>query len=1008
MKLAGLLTISAAVVAAQADSNDIPLQATDSPCSNVQCLKPQSSVPSFITIPTIKTSNNARSRVAAEQPSPFQQISFDASIAASSSQPLASDLPLVEYAVGVTEYRAVIQVGTPQRDYNVLFDTGSFSMWLYGATCPSQACKGATHRYDVKSSSTGENLGLPAVEQTYADGSGYNGSIVSDTILVSGYSVSKFRFVQVTSYISSSPTGISVADNYQDGIVGMGFHPRNGGYSNTLIEELIANGHLPYPQFSWYVTVDETQGYATFGGYDMSLFANMSQMPSWVPMITNDDLILAGKLALPLVSASVNGVPVETFTAHESPLGNGLQGKTGAASWDTGTAASIVSDVLVKAIGSQIPGAKLVQFSGSTDISYSVPCAVRKEVGGGPTVTLNFAGGGSVSITAMEYVEVDQNNDGNCYIALTGRVGGYRKGTYLIGNTFLKRYVNVFDFEKKWIGFSLALGRSSGAADNSTKKLKMLSPRPNAPEPENDGELSYEVVDQISSGKQSPDVAEHLELLDTVLADHLLETIQAGLANAENARGLLIEASLGFSPLFITETPPALALFSYSSDAFKEDSGSIKQPDLNVVEVHTFEPFDRVYQNAVDSIRKEGLFQTQKDLVFVIGGPGSGKGTQCARIAKEFKLTHLSTGDLLRAEVASGSELGLFANSLMKDGKIVPKNIIIELLKNAIERDASSDSKGILIDGFPRAVDQAIEFERSVSSASFILNFYCPLPILEARLLERGKTSGRADDNLETIRKRFKTFEEESLPVLEYFGDRVFIVDGGRDVDVIYDEVRGLIKQEHLFEEKKVVIFAVSDGTCPEECHELCLRLSNQHNLALTSFGNEHNFYGASEAVEQISEDAGEVEEVTVEVVPQHQYQQSDQLAVPLAPLRSGSSHSLHDAMSELDGELAEHLLETVRFHVDVNRQAENPTAGLLIEASFGFSPLFDDDSIPDSEKPALALFSYPSEAFQDSHYSLPSFDDALNVLEIVKFQPFEKVYKSVKESVLREGLLEN
>ncbi|KAJ3017478.1 UNVERIFIED_CONTAM: hypothetical protein HDU68_011676 [Siphonaria sp. JEL0065] len=531
----------------------------------------------------------------------------------------------------------------------------------------------------------------------------------------------------------------------------------------------------------------------------------------------------------------------------------------------------------------------------------------------------------------------------------------------------------------------------------------MLSPQSNAPEPEKDNdELSYEAVDQIISGKQSPDVAEHLELLDNVLADHLLETIQAGLANAKNTRGLLIEASLNFSPLFVNETPPALALFSYSSDTFKDDSVSINQLDLNVVEVHTFEPFDRVYQNAVDSIKKEGLFQTKKDLVFVIGGctPGSGKETQCERIAKEFKLTYLSTGNLLRAEVATGSELGLFVNSLMKDGKIVPMNIIIELLKNAIEKDASSNSKGILIDDFPCFVDQAIEFERSVSSASFLLNFYCPLPILEARLLEP------ADDNLETIKKIFETFEEESLPVLEYFGDRVFTVDGGRDVDVLYDEVRGLIKQELLLEDKKVVIFAVSDGTCPEECHELCLRLSNQHNLTLTSFGGEPNFYGESEAADPVSGDAGEVAEVMVGVVPQHQ--QYDQLAVSLVPLRSGSSHSLRDAMSELDGELAEHLLETVRFHVDVNQQSENPAAGLLIEASFGFSPLFDNDSILDSEKPALALFSYPSDAFQDFHHSLPSFDDAKNVLEILKFQPFEKVYKSVKESVLKEGLLEN
>ncbi|KAI9334550.1 adenylate kinase-domain-containing protein [Obelidium mucronatum] len=536
------------------------------------------------------------------------------------------------------------------------------------------------------------------------------------------------------------------------------------------------------------------------------------------------------------------------------------------------------------------------------------------------------------------------------------------------------------------------------------KHLQMLSPRPLAPEPlaGDNVELSYELIES-DSGKISPDIDGHLEALETQLADHLLDSVQTALANTnDSSRGILIEATLGFSPLFASnaESAPALALFSYSSDKFKDNSQALSQEEaLDIVEIHSFEPFDRVFASVNASIESEGLLKTKKDVVFVIGGPGSGKGTQSAKLATEFGLTHLSTGDLLRAEVAAGSEVGLFCDGLLKDGKIVPMNIVIDLLKAAIERASQTDTNGILIDGFPRAVDQAVEFERALGPPSFILNFYCPLSVLESRLLERGKTSGRSDDNLESIRKRFATFEKESLPVLEYFGDRVFTVDGGNGgVDDVYAEVKAVVVgQEGLFVGgKKAVIFAVGDGTCPEECHELCIRLSNQHNLTLLSFGDVQNF-GESRSIEPISEDAGEVEHVTVP--------ESTSLFPPVSPFgRATSQNSLRDAMSDLDGELAEHLLEVVRFHIGENLRADNPAAGLLVEASLGFSPLFDEQ---ESETPALALFSYPAESFEDS-YTLPSFDDALNVLEIVKFHPFEKVYQNVKESVLKEGLLEH
>ena len=103
---------------------------------------------------------------------------------------------------------------------------------------------------------------------------------------------------------------------------------------------------------------------------------------------------------------------------------------------------------------------------------------------------------------------------------------------------------------------------------------------------------------------------------------------------------------------------------------------------------------------------------------------------------------------------------------LMKEGKLVPMEITLGLLRTAMEK---AELKNFLIDGFPRALDQALAFEQHVTAADFVLFFDCPLKTMTERLLERGKTSGRADDNMTTIKKRFDTFTEQSLPVLEHY-----------------------------------------------------------------------------------------------------------------------------------------------------------------------------------------------------------------------------------------------
>lgn len=186
-------------------------------------------------------------------------------------------------------------------------------------------------------------------------------------------------------------------------------------------------------------------------------------------------------------------------------------------------------------------------------------------------------------------------------------------------------------------------------------------------------------------------------------------------------------------------------------------------------------------------------------VIFVLGGPGAGKGTQCANLVKDYGFVHLSAGDLLRAEQKRpGSEFGELIAQHIRDGIIVPQEVTIALLRNAMKEEFSKGNTRFLVDGFPRKMDQAITFEDEVATSSFTLFFECPEEVMLKRLLERGKTSGRTDDNIESIKKRFRTFVETSYPVVEYFEkqDKVVKVSCDHPVEAVYAEVKKAIKDK--------------------------------------------------------------------------------------------------------------------------------------------------------------------------------------------------------------------
>ncbi|KJH47712.1 UMP-CMP kinase family protein [Dictyocaulus viviparus] len=170
------------------------------------------------------------------------------------------------------------------------------------------------------------------------------------------------------------------------------------------------------------------------------------------------------------------------------------------------------------------------------------------------------------------------------------------------------------------------------------------------------------------------------------------------------------------------------------------------------------------------------------NVVFILGPPGAGKGTQCVKIQQRFGFIHLSAGDLLRAErKRSGSELSQLIDQHLTNGTIVPVEITCKLLENAME--AAGDARGFLIDGFPRNQNNLEGWERQMKGkeklgallialpyqvdVKFVLFLSCPVDICISRCLHRGE--GRSDDNEDSLRKRIETYNSQTVPIIEHY-----------------------------------------------------------------------------------------------------------------------------------------------------------------------------------------------------------------------------------------------
>lgn len=174
----------------------------------------------------------------------------------------------------------------------------------------------------------------------------------------------------------------------------------------------------------------------------------------------------------------------------------------------------------------------------------------------------------------------------------------------------------------------------------------------------------------------------------------------------------------------------------------------------------------------------------------MLGGPGSGKGTQCERIVAKYHFSHFSTGDLLRDEVASGSERGKQLQETMKKGDLVSNEQVLQLLAAAMGKvDASC--KGFLIDGYPRQKDQGAAFEKDIAPVDIILYFECRDETMVSRILKRAEQAveKRADDNEETLKTRIATFSKNTNEILDLYPKQTHRIDAERAVDAIFADV---------------------------------------------------------------------------------------------------------------------------------------------------------------------------------------------------------------------------
>jgi adenylate kinase len=177
-------------------------------------------------------------------------------------------------------------------------------------------------------------------------------------------------------------------------------------------------------------------------------------------------------------------------------------------------------------------------------------------------------------------------------------------------------------------------------------------------------------------------------------------------------------------------------------------------------------------------------------IAVVFGPPGSGKGTQASRVAIRLGIPHVAAGDMLRNEVGRGTDLGREAKPIMDSGGLVPDDLVVRMIDARLNQPDAG--KGVLLDGFPRTVPQAVTLDRMLSArgdyVAEVISLEVPDEELKTRILKRAVIEGRSDDTLEGLANRLVVYHQDTWPVLDYYrshGTRIEAIDGVGDIDAI-------------------------------------------------------------------------------------------------------------------------------------------------------------------------------------------------------------------------------
>ena len=186
--------------------------------------------------------------------------------------------------------------------------------------------------------------------------------------------------------------------------------------------------------------------------------------------------------------------------------------------------------------------------------------------------------------------------------------------------------------------------------------------------------------------------------------------------------------------------------------------------------------------------------------VILFGKPGAGKGTQADFLKKKFNLIHISTGDLFRNNIKNKTKLGLLAKSFMDKGDLVPDEVTVDMLKDEVNKN--SDVRGFIFDGFPRTISQAQTLDKFLKSMNMTINATISLEadddVLEKRLIKRGMSSGRSDDqDISKIRNRFKEYNLKTSPLKKYYDDygKLYTISGIGSINEIKNKLINLMKK---------------------------------------------------------------------------------------------------------------------------------------------------------------------------------------------------------------------